>query len=293
MADSRRFARLRSTTPVWLLAAGVTYLPASAHAWWDDGHRIVAEIASRHLSAEARAEIDALLADLPEYASMPAAATWADQQAKLDPTFAFAFTSHFVNVEQQLSPRELYALCLQKQGCVATGITYYADVLRSQRASRQQKAEALRFVIHFVGDVHQPLHAGHGPDKGGNDIDRLRLTGFTQGSERTNLHAVWDGGLISIKLAREGWDWQRYAAELDAGIDDEKIGRWRGTSVYDWIEESRLFAAANGYLHADGKTPVRAGDTLGEDHYTHNLPVVEQRLQQGGVRLALLLEDIF
>lgn len=285
-----------SRIPGRLAVLGVTLLgliSRPAAAWWDEGHQIVAEIASRHLSKSARAEIEELLADLPEYASMPAAATWPDRVAKLDPKFSFAFTSHFINVESRLSPSEVYALCLQKAGCVVTGVAYSIEILRSTRASKAERAEALRFLIHFVGDAHQPLHAGRTADKGGNTIDRLRLVGFEPDSERLNLHAVWDGGLIGIEMQRKGWDWQRYAIELDGRIDDEQIARWGRGSAYDWIEESRLFAAADGYLHADGKTQIRAGDTLDADWVEGRLPVVEQRLQQGGIRLALVLEEIF
>lgn len=285
-----------SRIPGRLAVLGVALLgliSRPAAAWWDEGHQIVAEIASRHLSKSARAEIEELLADLPEYASMPAAATWPDRVAKLDPKYAFAFTSHFINVESRLSPSEMYALCLQKAGCVVTGVSYSIEILRSTRASKVERAEALRFLIHFVGDAHQPLHAGRTADKGGNTIDRLRLVGFEPDSDRLNLHAVWDGGLIGIEMQRKGWDWQRYAIELDGRIDDEQIARWGRGSAYDWIEESRLFAAADGYLHADGKTQIRAGDTLDADWVERRLPVVEQRLQQGGIRLALVLEEIF
>jgi hypothetical protein len=287
-SSSRIPARL-AVVAVALL--GLISRPAAA--WWDEGHQIVAEIASRHLSTPARAKIEALLADMPEYATMPAAATWPDRVAKLDPKYSFAFTSHFVNVESRLSPGELYALCLQKAGCVATGVAYSIEILRSTRASKSERAEALRFLIHFVGDAHQPLHAGRTADKGGNTIDRLTLLGFTPSSERLNLHAVWDGGLIELEMQRHGWDWQRYAIELDTRIDDEEIARWGRGSAYDWIEESRLLAAADGYLHADGRTAIRAGDTLGTDWVARSLPVVEQRLQQGGIRLALVLEEIF
>jgi hypothetical protein len=285
---SRIFGRLAALAVMLL---GLISRPAAA--WWDEGHQIVAEIASRHLSRSARAEVEALLADIPEYSTMPAAATWPDRVAKLDPKFSFAFTSHFVNVETRLSPRDLYALCLQKAGCVATGISYSIEILRSTRATRSERAEALRFLIHFVGDAHQPLHAGRTADKGGNTIDRLHLLEFTPGSERINLHAVWDGGLIGLEMRRKGWDWQRYAIELDARIDEQKIARWGRGSAYDWIEESRLIAAADGYLHADGRTAIRAGDTLDVAYFARNLPIAEQRLQQGGIRLALVLEEIF
>lgn len=266
---------------------------STASAWHDDGHRIVGEIAERRLSKQARERVRELLADMPEYDTLATAATWADQKAKLDPTFGFAFTSHFVNVERHLTPREMLALCLQKSGCVAVGVAYYAEILRSTRASKAQRAEALRFLAHFVGDAHQPLHAGHGHDRGGNDIDELRLLEYTPGDQRTNLHAVWDGGLLAITMTRAGWDWQRYAVELDRRITAEQRARWGRGSVYDWIEESRLLAAGDGYLHTDGITPIRKGDTLDEEFYRRNREVVELRLQMAGVRLAAVLEEMF
>lgn len=271
----------------------LTLIPNTAAAWHDDGHRIVGEIAERRLSSHARAQVDELLAGMPGYDTLATAATWADQQAKRDPSFDFAFASHYVNLDQKLGPRELLALCLENSGCLATGVAYYVEILRSTRASKPQKAEALRFLAHFVGDAHQPLHAGHEGDRGGNDIDGLRMLEYTPGAERTNLHAIWDGGFIAITMARAGWDWRRYAIELDGRITDEMRERWGRCSVYDWLEESRLFALANGYLHADGKTPIRSRDSLGEDWYARNLSVAEQRLQQGGVRLAAVLNEVF
>ncbi|NJK32230.1 MAG: S1/P1 nuclease, partial [Deltaproteobacteria bacterium] len=248
--------------------------------------------AERNLSPKVRARVRELLADLPEYATLATAATWADQQAKLDPTFSFAFSSHYVNVRGPTTPRDLYRACLEQAGCVATGIVYYTDVLRSERASEQQKAEALRFVAHFVGDVHQPLHAGHREDKGGNDVAELRLLEYTPGRERTNLHAIWDGGIIAITMGRAKLDWQGWAVALDQQIGEDQRARWGSVgSVYDWVEESRLFAAANGYVREDGVREVKSGDVLGEEWYAYNRPIVEQRLQQAGVRLAVLLED--
>src|SRR5690606_473929 len=193
----------------------------------------------------ARAQVRELLASMPDYDTLATAATWADQQAKLDPTFDFAFASHYVNLDRKLSPRELLALCLEKSGCVATGVAYYVEILRSTRASKPQKVEALRFLAHFVGDAHQPLHAGHGRDRGGNDIDGLRMLEYTPGDERANLHAIWDGALVAITMGRAGWDWRRYALELDGAITEDMRDRWGRGSVYDWLEESRLFALAN------------------------------------------------
>ena len=281
------------TSALAFVALFSSTVPSTALAWHDDGHRIVGEIAERNLSEATKKKVRALLADMPEYATLATAATWADQKAKKDERWAFAYSSHYVNVSDPLTPRDLYKNCLEKAGCVATGIAYYAEILRSERADPEQRAEALRFLAHFIGDVHQPLHAGHAEDKGGNDIDGLRMLEFTPDKERSNLHALWDGGFVMITMTRNGWDWQTYAAELDGRITADMRARWHRGSAFDWIEESRLFAAADGYMHADGVTPIRKKDVLGEDWYQHNLPVAEQRLQQGGLRLAMVLEEIF
>ena len=294
-----RRSRLRARRPAYLgaaLASALLLAPRSAWAWHEEGHRIVAQIAAERLSAGARGRVEALLAELPAYASMAEASVWADhiKVGEQKQTYAFSFSSHYVNVDKQLSARELHELCLAKAGCVATAIAYYAEVLRSEWIEPADRAEALRFLIHFIGDVHQPLHAGRLGDLGGNKIKRLKLpVGDSPEPEQSSLHAAWDGGLIRIVMHREGWSWEAYARHLDAELDAETIERWGRRSAFDWIEESRRFAAANAYLHADGVTPIRTGDALGEDWLVHNRPVVEQRLQQGGVRLALVLEELF
>jgi nuclease S1 len=291
-SPSRRLGPIHPSLVVLALVSAIL-TPRVAVAWHDDGHRIVGEIAERRLSAHARAQVLELLADMPDYATLASAATWADQLARQDPSFAFVSASHYANFSGRTMARELHAACLDSAGCVATGVAFYAEIVRSERASKADRAEALRFLAHFVGDAHQPLHAGRAGDRGGNDIDRLRLTGWTPAGETSNLHAIWDGGIVAITLARAGWDWRRYAIELDSRVDAEDIARWGRGGVYDWLDESRLLAAGDAYLHADGITPVGKGDTLGEDYYARNLDVVELRLQQGGVRLALVLEEVF
>lgn len=292
---SRLRAR-RSIVVAAALGSALLFAPRPARAWHGEGHRIVAQIAAERLSAPARVRVETLLAELPAYASMAEASVWADdiKAGEQKQTYAFAFSSHFVNVDQALSARELHELCLAKAGCVATAIAYYTEVLRSEWIEPADQAEALRFLIHFVGDVHQPLHAGRFADLGGNKIKGLTLpVGDSPEPEESSLHAAWDGGLIRIVMHREGWSWQDYARQLDADIDAEAVERWGRRSVFDWIEESRRFAAANAYLHADGVTPIRTGDSLGEDWLEHNRSVIELRLQQGGVRLALVLEELF
>lgn len=281
-----------------MIAFGIAAIAAvhapQALAWHDDGHRIVGEIAERNLSPATRAKVRALLqgSDGKGDGSLATASIWADHEARESPEFAFAASSHYVNLDGPTSPRELHAQCLERAGCLATAIPYYADILRSEGASEDQRAEALRFLVHFVGDAHQPLHAGRRGDRGGNDIDRLTVPGYTAKGETTNLHAAWDGALVALALTERGVDWKAYAVELDAGIDAEARARWVGGTIYDWLEESRRFAAAEAYLHVDGLTPVRSGDTLDADWYRRNSSTAEQRLSQAGVRLAALLEAI-
>ncbi len=288
---ARGHGNLRSRGPALGLGLALALTPAQAWAWHDDGHRIIGEIADRNLSPEIRAEVRSLLADTPGYDTLATAATWADRVAKEDARFDFLYSSHYVNLSERVSPRALLELCMAKSGCVAMGIVYFKDLLASTRATRAERGEALRFLAHFIGDAHQPLHTGRSEDRGGNTIDRLEMLEFTV-EGRTNLHAVWDGGFVTIAMVRGGWTWAQYAGQLDGRVNPEMRARWTVGATYDWIEESRLLAAADAYLHADGITPVRSGDTLGEDWYERNLPVAEMRLQQAGVRLAAVLEEV-
>ena len=164
-----------------------------ALAWGPNGHRIVGEIAENHLTDAARKGI----AELVGRASLAQISTWADE-IKSDPAWRHASPWHYINVppgqtldKARRSPR----------GDVVEAIKRFEGVLRDRGAGRKERVDALRFLVHLVGDVHQPLHAGYGSDRGGNDI-RVRWFG-----ESTDLHTVWDEHLVEhqrLELYRMG-----------------------------------------------------------------------------------------
>lgn len=170
---------------------------------------------------------------------------------------------------------------------VVSGIERCKTVICATDASRAEKREALKFLVHFVGDIHQPLHAGRRSDKGGNTIqipsflNRKPANGF-------NLHQVWDSLLIESKTrdAKESADWIR-----------KKLGKltavsYRGErNAARWLEESHKRALSNAYVDARRK-PILSGTTLGQVYLMRNRPVVERQLAKAGVRLAALLDEL-
>ena len=157
-----------------------------------------------------------------------------------------------------------------------SAIIKYSHILRDKTAKRSEKVEALKFLVHFVGDIHQPLHIGLARDKGGNDI-KVEFFG-----NRTNLHKLWDSGLIRQTKKK----WPDYAAELSLRITDQQRKEWSTLDPVQWASESYRLALSNAYaIPSDGE--------LGQDYFERNIPVVERQLTMAGVRLAAMLNVIF
>ncbi len=246
-------------------------IPSACFAWGRDGHRIVGSIAAKYLTPQAAAAVKDLLGD----ESLADASTWADEiRRKRKSTEPL----HYADPAPGSDGFNLERDC-PKEGCVVGAIIKYSHVLRDKTASRQERIEALKFVVHFVGDVHQPLHLGRARDKGGNDI---KVTFF---ENRTNLHSLWDSGMI--RRTKKGWT--EYAAELAANIiprSPEQLAEWRTLDPVVWATESHKLAHSNAYaIPKDGR--------LGQDYLDKNIPVVNDRLSVAGVRLAALLNVIF
>ncbi|MFH0981978.1 MAG: S1/P1 nuclease [Planctomycetota bacterium] len=246
-------------------------VPAPCLGWGQDGHRIVAVIATDYLTPPAQATVNQLLGG-PSLADV---ANWADE-IKSDRTYRWASPLHYANVAPEADGFDLARDC-PPDGCVVSAIIKYAEVLRSKDAGAIEKTEALKFLVHFVGDVHQPLHVSRAKDKGGNDI---KVDFFY---DRTNLHRVWDSELIR----RTKKPWSPYAAELRQAITPELLAEWRGvTDPGEWATESYRLALSHAYaVPQDGQ--------LGQEYFERCIPVVDQRLTMAGVRLATLLNRIF
>ena len=251
------------------LALLAILIPATSFGWGRDGHRIIGHIAEQFLTPNARAAVRDLLGD----ASLAEVSTWADE-VRGTPAYRWTAPMHYVNSPPGSDGYDQQRDCAD--GCCVVGaIEHYADVLRDRQAPRPDRIEALKMLVHFVGDVHQPLHAGYGVDRGGNDVKVFFF------GDNTNLHSLWDSGLIR----RTQKNWSEYAAELH-----KRESSKRRTAVNldpaVWAAESFKLAEGNAYaIPGDGE--------LGQDYFEKNIPVVEQQLAIAGVRLAEMLNAIF
>jgi hypothetical protein len=239
--------------------------PGAARAWGPNGHRVVGWIAESHLSEGALAAVRELMG--PE--SLARAATWPDE-IRSDPSWRRADPWHYISIDDA---ETLETTARAEGGDVLEAMARFEAVLRDPQAAREDRVEALRFLVHFVGDVHQPLHVGRRADRGGNEILVLWF------GEPTNLHSVWDGRMIESE--------ELSFTELARFIDHptpEEVAAWRAGGYREWIAES--FALRSEVYDLGDRR-------LGYGYAYEKLPIVRRRLVQAGVRLAGLLEAIF
>jgi hypothetical protein len=260
--------RLAFAIPFLLLFA-----PASpALAWAPEGHQIVAAIALGELTPAARAQVAALLGGEN---AMVLDSSWADEIRQQRPQ---TVTWHYVNIEIGLPGYDAARDC-PGGDCVVAQIASDARILRDSHASRPAKAEALRFLIHFVADVHQPLHTADRQDKGGNNV-MVRL-----GGKRLSLHQVWDQDVVVAM----GNDFGRVAAEIDRGLTPGQKAQMRVGTPQAWANES--FHLAEREIYA--RLPERRTIRLPDDYAGRESGVVRLQLARAGLRLAAVLNDIF
>lgn len=247
----------------WLLA----FVPALAAAWGPTGHRMVADLAERQLTPPTQVQVRRLLASTHDR-SLADIATWADdlRNDRSQQLMARATASlHYVNFADSRCRYDASGDCPDGR-CVVAAIDRYTRILGDRSRSDAERAEALRFVVHFVGDVHQPLHAGYRRDRGGNQY-QVQWNG--RGS---NLHAVWD----SAVLASRKLGWRAYANALAR----QPLPRAGGTPA-QWAEES-CRATRN-----DGIYP--RGHRIDKNYLARMRPLAERRVREAATRLAALL----
>lgn len=285
---------LRLPRLAFVLCAGAFALAAPlAQAWGPEGHAIVADIAQRHLRPAAAAQVQALL-QLEGLSGLDQISSWADGNRKERPrTGAWHYVDTPLRADAYVPARD----CAH-DNCVVAQISHFGQVLADRSAAPAARLEALKWVVHFVGDVHQPLHAEDNDDKGGNTV---QLQFFGRG---TNLHAVWDGGVLRHALNLvPGPDYsfdhalvQADAMQLDASIRPADRAAWSATGglpqlyaqAVTWAGESHRLARDVAYAHLDGRN--QAG--WSGRYQAVAWPVVRTRLQQGGVRLAAVLNEL-
>jgi len=274
-----------------LVLAALALPPSGTAFWGADGHKIVCEIAFQEMNANTRVKVRALIGNDPQFQRFSDSCVWADDvRSKAnsgDPAFQRfrRFTgAHFVNFSRHAATVSTNGCTRtvnnEKQPCVIDAITEFSEQLKNG-STQEARLEALKFLAHFVGDVHQPLHAGYGDDLGGNR-ERVRLSN----GDSTNLHSVWDGFMVTSA----GKPWEQYARDLQADINPIDREAWNVLDPVVWARESYQMVEDDVYEDrgapgADGK-PV-----IDRNYYLLNELNAERRLKQAGVRLARMLEQ--
>lgn len=249
------------------------FAPLYAFCWGVTGHRVVAEIAQRHLSKKAKKELKKLIgrenlamwANWPDFIKSDTTGTW-----------SMASKWHYVNMPGNLS-KEDFINGLQKLPGenLYTQIKAMAAQLKDESLSDEKRQIALRFLLHFVGDLHQPLHVGREEDQGGNKIS---VSWF---DKQTNLHSVWDNSLVEMQQ----YSYTEYATVLDIA-SDEQVTEWQNSSLEDWFYDSYVLAnKVYASVPADGKLGYKYNYIFQRE--------LDQQLLKGGVRLAKMLNEAF
>lgn len=257
-------------------------MPPSASAWGRNGHRIVCEIAFQRFTPESRELVKQL--QRGEAQKFHETCLWADRVKRT--THPETYGYHFVNIPPGKEGLDLRRDC-PGDDCLPWALEHYREILADPSKSLQQRNEALKFLGHLVGDVHQPLHTGRLEDRGGNEIDVCFFGDCGHPQDRINLHDVWDSRILNRGRER----WQDLARRLNEAITADDLRRWRtgrGGETFDprsWIDES--YRLDEDFVYT--KVPV---DGIGEEYYRQAFRIIEQRLQQGGVRLAEIVNQI-
>ena len=318
--------RLAAVTLIGFLSIA---LVPSAHAWGCKGHQAVALIAETHLTPHARDMALSILNAVPIDPTLPRycgatgldpfadASTWPDDIRRSRPDTP---PWHFIDIPRGAPKSDLEKYCPPQEGCVTSALAEQVRVLRDPNSSAQAKADALRFIIHFVGDIHQPLHAITNNDMGGNCVP-VTYFGIApvennpgSGSFHPNLHSIWDTDIV--EHLSPGETSSQLASALDKKFD-AKISDWmkQPADFEAWAWESHELAEKVTYGKLPHPLPIetprpmsacvdptdptshdrllKIDENLSDDYQNAAAPVVEEQLAKAGALLAAVLNSIW
>ena len=272
--------------------------PRPALAWGDEGHQVVALVAQAFLTPDVRKRVTALLgADTDSLTAHDIAneATWADKyrDANVDNSRQRTSQWHFVDIE--INAPDLDQACFNHPpipagrpasdgpaaDCVVDKIQEFAAELANPMTDLEEQVAALKFLLHFVGDLHQPLHSSDDKDRGGNN-KRVSAAGF----KANNLHHYWDTEFVD----QLGSDARSIASDLIGHISTAQHTQWGAGAPSDWAQESSQIAKDDAY----GQLPdpgSRNSYRLSDDYVTMATQDVALQLSKAGVRLAFILNQ--
>jgi hypothetical protein len=240
-------------------------------AWGPEGHIVVAKVAAARLSTPAKAGVKQLLGRH----SLDSVANYADQIRPQRPETA---NWHFVDIPKDATDYEPARDCKETPSgdCIINELARAQATLKDSSQPKAKRAEALKFVVHFVGDLHQPLHCSDNHDRGGNEV-KVSFLG-----KQSNLHRVWDSDIITDANLPP----VEYAAQLDSWLDAQDTAALEAGTTVDWALASHKLAHDDAYnIPSDGQ--------IDSSYISANLPVIDQQLATAGLRLAMILNAIF
>ncbi|WP_316805410.1 S1/P1 nuclease [Pedobacter nototheniae] len=253
--------------PIILTLIALSFILIS---WGITGHKTVASIAANHLTPSAKQAVK----DLLENESLADVASWADE-IRNEPEFKATAGWHFVNVADGLNFNEFSkAVKNSEKPDLLKALTLNEQVINDQMATKEQKKIALKFIVHLVGDAHQPMHVSRAEDKGGNTI-QVQFDG-----KGTNLHSLWDSRLLD----HQNLSISQLTNQDNASVSE--IKKWQNASPLNWLFESYQISSK---LYAE----VEQNNKIDEKYYQSHISIVNERIEMGGIRLAGLLNSIF
>jgi hypothetical protein len=285
--------------------AAALILPQPALAYWDYGHQVVARIAEANVRPATRARIAALLRQqqLLETPTCPArtmaeASVWADCIKGLGPRFSYAASWHYQNVHV-CKPFDLKAACRDGH-CVSAQIERQVALLKDKTLPTRERVQALAFLIHFVGDLHQPLHCAEDNNDEGGNLKPVCFMGkcWESSGKNYNLHRTWDKLMILHTGLTETRYVEKILERVAAMTGDEVAAVIAGDPVA-WAEDAHRVAYERAYklpaTKKNKKNPkknkVYTYHILGPKYHKDNIGFVEDQLLRGGLRLAAVLDE--
>ncbi|MBE0424888.1 MAG: S1/P1 nuclease [Lutibacter sp.] len=259
--------KLSYIVTVFLLISSQLFANDGNPDWGKTGHRTVGEIADGHIKSKTKRKI----AEILDGQSLALVSTFGDD-IKSDKRYRNFNTMHYVNMPFGVKYEDSEK---NPKGDMVTGIEKCKAVILDKNATKEDKAFYLKLLVHFMGDLHQPMHVGRAEDKGGNDI---QVQWFGSG---TNLHSVWDSKMI------DGFEmtYTELADNADK-ISKEQVKFLQKGNLVDWVNETQTFAV-KAYASAE------VGEKLSYNYSYENFETVRSQLQKGGIRLAKVLNDLF
>lgn len=255
----------------YTLTASLIVLTIALVSWGQKGHKAIASIAEKHLTTNTKTIVNNYL----KGETMSDVSTWADEISN-NPQYKKTASWHYINLPLGLTKEQFTDYVIkQDKDNIYTAILKAEANLKDKTLSPAQKNQALKFLIHLIGDAHQPMHVSRAEDKGGNDV-QVRFNG-----DGTNLHALWDGKLID----HEGFNYAEMAKKYD-WANPEQVKKWQADSPMQWLWESYQVSTQ---IYDE----IQPGGNIDEASYKKSIAIIHLRVAQAGVRLAGELNRLF